>query len=103
MGFERRRRELQLRREQLGTRSTELRLMIAEHSRVLVTPLALADQVRAGVRWLRTHPEWPLGALALVVILRPRRAVRWAGSLWWGWRLWQRGQRALQGLAAQLR
>jgi hypothetical protein len=100
MGFERRRRELQLRREGLRMRSAELRLTIADHSRVLEPPLAFADQARAGMHWLHAHPEWPLGTLALLLVLRPRRMLRWTGRLWWGWRLWRRGQRTLQALAA---
>ena len=99
MWFSQRRGELLARRERLRLRSAELRLRIAGDAQVLRSPLALADQVRSGVHWLRTHPEWPLGALVMVVIVRPRRALRWAGKLWWGWRLWRRAQRALALLA----
>jgi hypothetical protein len=85
--------ELQIQRERLRLHSTALRLQVAGQARVLVAPLALADQARAGVRWLRKHPEVPLLALGLLVFARPRGAVRWAGRLWWGWGLWQRGRR----------
>jgi YqjK-like protein len=98
MGFERHRQELQLRRERLRMRSAELRLTIADRSQAFAPPLALADQAQAGVRWLRAHPEWPLGTLALLLVMRPRRVLRWGGRLWMGWRLWRRGQRALQAL-----
>lgn len=98
--FEQRRRELQLRRELLRLRSAELRLSLHLHARALETPLAIADEVRAGVRWLRDHPEWPLGALATLLLLRPRRVWRWGGRLWWGWRLWHRAQRLLRAVAA---
>jgi hypothetical protein len=101
MPFARRHRELQLERERLLLRSTELRMTIAIDSRALEAPLALADQVRSGLRWLRAHPEWPLGAAIVLLILRPRRALRWTLKLWSGWRLWRRGQRLLQSLAVQ--
>jgi phage gp46-like protein len=35
---------------------------------------------------LREHPEWPIGAAVVVVLLKPRRALRWGMRLWWGWR-----------------
>jgi hypothetical protein len=100
MSFTASHRRLQLRRERLRLRSAELRLTVGEHARVLEAPLALADQVRAGAAWLRANPEWPLGALALLVVLRPRRVFRWAGRLYWGWSLWRRGQRLLRSMAA---
>ena len=59
-------------------------------------PLALADRVRAGWLWLRAHPQLPLAAAVVLVVLRPRRAWRWGLRLWWGWRSWQRMQRWLQ-------
>lgn len=98
--FEQRRRELQLRRELLRLRSAELRLSLHLHARALETPLAIADEARAGARWLREHPEWPLGALATLLVLRPRRVLRWGGRLWWGWRMWHRAQRLLRAVAA---
>jgi hypothetical protein len=49
---------------------------------VLQTPLALADQARAGVQWLREHPLWPLASLLLITLTRPRRSMRWMSRLW---------------------
>jgi hypothetical protein len=95
MWFNHEQAELQVERERLRLRSTELRLQVARQAQVLVAPLAVADQVQAGVRWLRAHPEGPLLVLGLVIVARPRRALRWAGRLWWGWGLWQRGRRWL--------
>ncbi|WP_119289059.1 YqjK-like family protein [Azohydromonas sediminis] len=96
MLFAREQLELQQRRERLRLRSTELRATLAERARALEPPLALADQVRSGVAWLRAHPEWPLGALAVLVVLHPRRALRWGARAWWGWRLWRHAQRLLR-------
>jgi hypothetical protein len=66
-------------------RSAELRGTFARQAQGLKAPLALADQVRAGVQWLRRHPEWPLGVAVALAVARPKRALRWAGRLWWAW------------------
>ena len=87
---------LQSRQQRLLVRSSELRSQFARDAQAWQQPLALADQVRAGWRWLRAHPEVPLGVLAVLVVLRPRRAWRLGWRLWAGWRLWQRLQSGLQ-------
>lgn len=93
-------RELQLKRERLLVRSAELRFAVARQSQVLRMPLAVADQAVAGARWLRCNPQWPLGALVVLIVLRPRRALRWAGRAWWGWRTWRRAARLWSSLTA---
>lgn len=96
MVFTRRRLELQRRRESLVVRSAELRLVVAGQATVLRGPLALADSVRAATNWLRGHPEWVAGAVLVTALLRPRRTLRWAARLWWGYGLLQRAQRLTQ-------
>jgi hypothetical protein len=79
-----------LRREQLLLRSATLRGQLARDAQVLQAPLALADSVRDGLRWLRQNPEWPLGGVLLLLVLKPRRTWRWISRGWWAWRLWRR-------------
>jgi len=79
-------RALRRRREQLLTRSAALRVRLRYEAAALAAPLALADQGVQAVRWLRVHPEWPLAALGVWVLLGPRRALRWAMRGWWLWR-----------------
>jgi len=55
----------------------------------------LADRVREGVHWLARHPEWPLGAALLIVLLRPGRALRWASFGLQGYALYRRAQRVM--------
>lgn len=83
---------LQRRQLHLMLRSAELRSQFAKDAQAWQQPLALADQVRAGWRWLCAHPELPLAAALVVVVLRPRRAWRLGWRLWAGWRLWQRAR-----------
>ena len=90
MFFDQQQRLLQLRRQQLQQRSALLRSQLARETQVLQSPLALADRVGAGWRWLRAHPQWLGVAVLVLVVRRPRRAVRLASRLWVGWRLWQR-------------
>jgi hypothetical protein len=74
-----------LRRRRLLRRSAELRGTLAQQAQVLKAPLALADQVRAGVQWLRRHPEWPIAVAVALTVARPKRALRLVGRLWWAW------------------
>jgi len=76
--------ELAQRQQQLLLRSAALRATLGQQARVLQTPLALADQARAGVQWLRSQPLWPVASLLLIALTRPRRAMRWVSRLWLG-------------------
>jgi hypothetical protein len=81
-----RREILLLRQQSLALRSIELRLQMERDVMRLAPTLALVDRGISGLHWLRTHPQYPLGAAAVVALLRPRRALRWGMRLWWGWR-----------------
>jgi hypothetical protein len=87
--------EVLRRRERLIQRSSMLRVQWSEQVQVLRSPLGVADQARAGVQWLLQHPEWPLGVGALLIILRPGRALRWASYAFQGYGLYRRVQRVL--------
>lgn len=84
---------LQQRQRLLLVSSAELRLRMRAQAAGLQRPLALADRVRDGWRWLQAHPELPLAAIAVVALLRPRRAWRWGVRAWFGWRTVQRLRR----------
>lgn len=78
---------LQQRQQDLLVRSTALRIRLGREATVLQQPLAIADRVQQAWRWAITNPVWPIGAAALLVVLRPRRALAWGLRLWSGWRL----------------
>jgi len=78
------------RQQRLLLRIAQQRGEVASAWQELQPPLVWAERVRQAWLWLRTHPEWPLAAAAVVVVLRPRRAWRWGLRLWWGWQQAQR-------------
>lgn len=84
--------ELAVRKQKLLIRSAELRVTLAHQAQVVRAPLAVADQAVAGAQWLRDHPAWPLGTMAVLAALRPRRALRWAMRLWWGWQTYAKAR-----------
>jgi hypothetical protein len=84
--------DLALRRQRLLMRSAALRSALAEQSVPLEAPLALADRVHAGVRWLGRHREWWVGGAVVVLVVRPRRAWRVLRFGWWAWRNARRAQ-----------
>ena len=92
--------DLMRRRERLLLRSAQLRAEWAMQVEVLRAPLGVADQARAATRWLVQHPDWPLGAALLVVLLRPARALRWASYAWQGYGMVRRVQRLLNKTSA---
>jgi len=73
--------ELAQRQQQLLLRSAALRATLGEQAQVLQTPLALADQVRAGVQWLRAQSFWPLASLLLMTVIGRQRTLRWVSNL----------------------
>ncbi len=93
MFFDTQQAHLRARSLQLQDRNAALRDQLADDAQVLRAPLALADQVRQGWRWLKANPQWVGVGVALLVLWRPRRLAWLAGRLWVGWRLLQRLQR----------
>lgn len=89
--------ELMRRRGELIARSRALRQDWSSQAGALRSSFAVADQVRTGVRWLASHPQWPLGVVAVLVIVRPQRVVKLVGTAWWGYRLFRRVRRVVGG------
>lgn len=90
--------DLILRQQLLLIRSAELRIEFANQVQIIKRPLGMADQARAGLQWLRRNPEWPLGVLFLVVVLRPQAVFRWGGRLWWAWNAYRKTRNLLAAL-----
>ena len=90
--------EILLRQQRLLLRSAQLRHALDDQAQALKTPLELADRLRLGVDWLRGNPLVPASALAVLLLLRPARVLRWGGSIWSVWRV----VRKLRQWAAEL-
>jgi YqjK-like protein len=89
--------ELLRRREELLLRSGRLRQQWSQQVQALRAPLGVADRAREAAHWLMRHPEWPIGVLVVIVLLRPARALRWSAYAWQGWSAYQRVQRVVGG------
>jgi len=78
------------RRERLVAQAAAQRRALARDMDRWRTPLALADQGLAALRYIRIHPQWLIGSVVLLVALRPRRVGKWLGSGWVSWRVMRR-------------
>jgi hypothetical protein len=85
--------DLMRRRGELIVRSRQLRADWGRQAQALRAPLGMADSARAGTQWLLRNPQWPLGVLAVVMLVQPRRVLRLAGRLWWGYAAYRRVRR----------
>jgi hypothetical protein len=74
------------RRERLVTRAAEQRVALAQNIEPYRMPLALADRGINALRYVKSHPEWIVGVVVLLVALRPGRVGKWLGR---GWVTWQ--------------
>lgn len=95
--------DLVLRQQRLLARSAELRLALTTQGQVFKAPLAVVDQAQAALQWLYRNPQWPLGALMGLVVLRPRRAILWGGRLWWSWQMLRRARKWMAVVPRQQR
>jgi hypothetical protein len=81
--------ELRSRRNRLVLRTAAQRDSVARDFQALERPLALADRGLAAVQYLRAHPVFVLAGIAVLVALRPRRALVWAGRGYAAWRTYR--------------
>ena len=84
--------ELVVRQRQLLTRSAELRLALAAQTRGFRKPLGLVDRAREALHWLADNPAWPAGAALVLLLLRPRNALKWGGRAWWAWQSYKQAR-----------
>ena len=85
-----------LRQQRLLARSAQLRLILSDQTQALRQSLSWVDQAQSGMAWLRHNPQWALGAVLVLAVLRPRGAIRWVGRLWWGWQSFKRVRQWLE-------
>jgi hypothetical protein len=91
--------ELALAKQRLLLASNAQRVALARHGSGLTPLFDAADQVRAGARWIRQHPEVVAGGVAVVLAARPgarRFAWRWGRRAFLAWRLWRDSERWIE-------
>jgi len=65
--------DLRLRKLMLQQRSAVQRQVLGIQVRQLMSPaVRVANRVKAGGLWVKTHPAWVAGAVALLVVWRPK-------------------------------
>ncbi len=90
--------ELALTKQRLLLASNAQRTALASHADGLTPLFDAADQVQAGARWVRQHPEIVVGAGAILLAARPgvrRFTWRWGRRAFLAWRLWSDSERWL--------
>lgn len=74
------------RRERLVAQAAAQRMALAQNIEPWRSPLARADQGLAALRYIKSHPAWIVGGVALLAALRLGRIGKWLGR---GWATWQ--------------
>jgi hypothetical protein len=87
--------------QRLLMRSVALRNNLTDQAQVFKRPLAVADQARAALQWLYRNPQWPLGSLVVVAVLKPRRAIIWSSRFLLAWRSFKRVRNWISKLPMQ--
>ena len=90
--------ELATRHGALKARIDEQRRTLVQQSVPLQNALARGDVALEGVDWLKHHPAAVVLAVSAIVVLRPRRAWRWAKRGFFVWRGWQAIRQSLSGV-----
>lgn len=82
--------QLQQRKAHLLARSAALRGALMREAVAWERPLGAADGTLVLLCWAHAQRYWLIGAGALLLAARPRRALRWLQRGWWLWRLSRR-------------
>lgn len=90
--------ELATRHGALKARIDEQRRALARQAVPLEAALAKGDTVLRGVDWLKHHPVAIGVAVAAAVVMRPKRAWRWARRGFFLWRGWLAVRKSLAGV-----
>lgn len=75
------------RRERLIAQAAAQRTALAQNIEPWRIPLARVDQGLAALRYIKHHPAWIVGGVALLAALRPGRVGKWMGRGWVAWQM----------------
>jgi hypothetical protein len=85
--------DLHARTSRLLQRSATLRLRASAELQQMEPALALGDRLLMAGTWLRRNPVYLLGALAVLVVVKPRAVLGTAKRAWSIWQSWQHARR----------
>ena len=81
--------ELALKKQRLLIAGESLRTDFGVYAAGLAPAFCGADRAVEGARWLRRHPQLVVAAGVALLVIRPKRAWRWARRAFVGWQVWQ--------------
>ncbi|MBL8459424.1 YqjK family protein [Zoogloea sp.] len=84
--------ELALRKQRLQARCGAQREALIHHAQAFTPLFRGVDRVVNGVLWARDKAPILSGLAIVVVLVRPRAALRWARRAWMGWQLLRRAR-----------
>lgn len=82
--------DLALRKQRLQFKSAALRRDLAQDFAGVAPVFRAVEQVRAGVAWLRAHPQLIAGVAMALLVVRPKAGWRWARRGFFAWQAWRR-------------
>ena len=85
--------DLLARQNRLLQRSAALRLRASAELQQMEPALAMGDRLLQAGTWLRRNPVYLAGALAVLVVLKPRIVLRTTTRIWSLWQSWQNARR----------
>ena len=94
--------QIRARRERLIARAEMQRDEFAREVNVWQPALGVVDRALAGYAWLRAHPEILVAAGAVLLVLKPRRTLRWSLRLYSAWQAYRRLNVRLSSVAASM-
>ncbi len=84
--------DLQARQTRLLQRSATLRQQAASDLQKMEPVFAVGDRLLQAGTWLRRNPVYLTGALAVLVVLKPRAVMRTSVRAWALWQSWQKAR-----------
>ena len=82
--------ELALQKQRLQLKSAEQRGALMAAVAQLAPAFAVVDGVQDGFRWLRRHPEWLVGGIVTLLVVRPGAVLRLAERGFFAWQIWRK-------------
>ncbi len=90
--------ELALKKQRLQLQAAAQRVMIMQALESASPAFGVAEKVRTGMRWIKSHPEWLAGIGVALLVARPRAFFRWAKRGFFVWRSLRRLRGAVESI-----